>query len=436
MPAFRIATLGCKVNQYETQAVREQLLGAGLKEAGRRLPADIYVINTCTVTQKADSESLNLIRRSVRENPKAKIYVTGCLAELDAPRIRGLKGAIKIVKNRSKGALAGYILGRKQRLFSPGGISYFKGHNRAFLKIQDGCNNRCSYCKVRLARGQSRSRGKEDVVAEARRLTHRGIKEIVLCGICLGAYGKDLKPRSSLAALLGELEGIRGLRRIRLSSIEAADISEELIARISVSSKICRHLHVPIQSGDDDILRKMGRRYRRRYYLDLIRSIKSNLAGVSVTTDVLAGFPGEKAVNFNNTVSLIRKIKPLKVHIFPYSRREGTPAANFKSRISAGELSARMAQLRKVSYESSLSYRRGFLGKRVEVLVEGRAGIGGCLFWQGYSGNYMRVLLKSAANLRNKVVMVRIKKIFPDYALADVCPPLRSVFSSGHPRNQ
>ncbi|MFA5349674.1 MAG: MiaB/RimO family radical SAM methylthiotransferase, partial [Candidatus Paceibacterota bacterium] len=282
------------------------------------------------------------------------------------------------------------------------------------------CNNSCSYCKVHLVRGPSRSRGKDDVIAEAKRVTRGGIKEIVLCGICLGAYGRDLNPRISLAVLLGELEKIPELKRIRLSSIEAGDVSSELIARIADSSKICRHLHIPIQSGDDDILKKMGRSYSRRSYLALIRKLKKDVPGISITTDILVGFPGEERDNFNNTLNLLNKIAPLKVHIFPYSRRNGTPAAVFKNDITPWQLNARLSSLKSASEECSLEYRRRFLGRKVPVLVEGRFPKRD-YFWHGYTDNYIRVLLKSTRNLKNRIVEARIKRIMPAYALADLC---------------
>jgi len=420
MPTFKLSTLGCKVNQYESQLIREQLLSAGLTESNAKSSAEVYIINTCTVTQKADSESLNLIRRAIRENAGAQIFVAGCLTELDAGRIKKLKTGIKIIKNKHKGNIARHILGRNKKYASLLGISYFKGRNRAFLKIQDGCNNRCSYCKVPLVRGLSRSRPVDDIIAEAKRITARGIKEIVLCGICLGAYGRDLKPAVHLVELLCGLEKIKGMERIRLSSIEAGDISDNLIDKIRHSSKICRHLHIPIQSGDDAILKKMGRNYSSNDYLTLINKIKRKVRGIAVTTDVLVGFPGEGKNNFYNTLSLVKRISPLKVHIFPYSAREGTAAADFKHAISRQEINGRTAQLKKLAAECSLEYKKRFLGKKLSVLIEGRHAKDGH-FWDGYTDNYIRVLLKSRRNLANRIIPVIINEIMPEYALAEPC---------------
>ncbi len=420
MPTFKLSTLGCKVNQYETQAMREQLLGSGFSEGNGNPRAEVYIINTCTVTKKADAESLNLIRRAIRENSKAQIFVTGCLAELDASRIKRLDTRIRIIKNRHKEDIAQHILGQGQNPIVMQGISYFKGHSRTFLKIQDGCNNHCSYCKVPLVRGISRSRGPEIIINEAKRIVGNGFREIVLCGICLGAYGKDSKPATNLTELLSDLEEIEGLERIRLSSIEAGDISDSLINKIAQSSKICRHLHIPIQSGDDTILKKMGRSYCRRYYLNLIKKLKRCVAGIAITTDVLVGFPGEEKSNFKNTLSLVQKILPLKVHIFPYSKRERTLAAGFKNNIPYQVINARKAELKELAESCSLEYKKRFLGKKIPVLVEGRCRQKSS-FWQGYTDNYIRVLLQSNRNFKNQIVTVIIKKIMPDYTLAGLC---------------
>jgi len=420
MPTFKISTLGCKVNQYETQLIREQLLAVGLSEGSGKSPALVYIINTCTVTQKADATSFSLIRRAIRENPRAKIIVTGCLTELDAGKIRKLFPSIKILKNRRKQDIAGHILGRKKNSKPVRGISYFKGHSRVFLKVQDGCNNRCSYCKVPLVRGSSRSRLPEEIIAEAKNITAAGTKEIVLCGICLGAYGRDLKLATNLTELLGRLEVLPGLKRIRLSSIEAGDISDSLISKIAGSDKICRHLHIPIQSGDNDVLKKMFRRYSRSYYLKLIQKIKKRIPEIAITTDVMVGFPGESQKHFKNTLDLVRQIVPLKVHIFPYSLRLKTPASRLKGQLATREMKSRVRQLEKVSLACAVKYKSRFINKSAEVLVENnyqkRPGL-----WQGYSSNYLKVIIKSSQKLKNRIVAVRLGALEGDYLKANLC---------------
>jgi len=405
MKTIKFYTLGCKVNQYDTQEIRERFLRAGLKERNNGKAADIYLINTCTVTRNADNDSLGLIRRARRENPKARIIVTGCLVEQDAGRIKKTEPKAEVVK------MGTFLFFKNKKEKRPHfGISYFCGHTRAFLKIQDGCNNFCSYCKVPLVRGASRSKPLSQIKEEARRLAENKFKEIVLCGICLGAYGKDLKPSKTLIDVIEELEKIEGILRIRLSSIEAADVTDELIEKLVRSKKLCHHLHIPIQSGDDEILKKMNRRYTSCDYLELVRKIKRSVSGIAITTDVLVGFPGETEENFRNTAGLIKKILPLRVHIFPYSRREGTQASVYPNEINPGIIKERISRLKKVADACSLTYKREFLGQKMAVLIEGRSkehpG-----FWEGYADNYIKALIKSRKNLKNQLTPVKLKEI-------------------------
>jgi threonylcarbamoyladenosine tRNA methylthiotransferase MtaB len=404
--SIKFFTLGCKVNQYETQLMREGLLKAGYKELENSKPSDFYVINTCTVTHRADSESFNLIRRARRENPKARVIVTGCLAELDSDRIKKTDSRCIVIKNSDKDKIS----------YHPNGISYFKGHTRAFLKIQDGCNNFCSYCKVPLVRGASRSRPLEDIVKEAKALVKNNYKEIVLTGICLGSYGKDLSKNSSLVKLIGELESIEGLTRIRLSSIEACDVTDKLVQRFSVSRKLCRHLHIPIQSGDDTVLKRMNRRYSAGDYLNIIDKVKQAIPEIAITTDCLVGFPGETEEQFQNTLGLIKLIEPLKVHTFPYSKREGTLAAeNFKDQISPVVIKKRKQVIQKVALNSAHFFKRRFLNKYMDVLVEKKEQG----FWTGLTDNYIKVAVKSEENLENKIIRLKLKRIEGNRLITD-----------------
>jgi len=424
METVKFYTLGCKVNQYDTQNIREQFIGARFKELDNNKPADIYIINTCTVTHRADAKSLSLIRRAKGENPKAKIVVTGCLAELDVGKIRKIDGASLILKNKDKKNILKYLLPlnlRTGELANPrtiNGISYFKAHTRAFLKIQDGCNNSCSYCKVPLVRGRSQSKPLDEVIREAENLVRNDFREIVLCGICLGAYGGDLKPPVSLVEVIDKLENIEGILRIRLSSIEANDVSDRLIDKIAGSQKLCPHLHIPIQSGDDDILRKMHRSYKRDDYINLIKRIKKKIPSIAITTDCLVGFPGENEENFLNTVRLIKETLPLKTHIFPYSRRDGTCAASeFKEEISHIVVKERLTRMREVAEECASRYKRRFLNTDMLVLIEGKSKLRTNL-WEGYTDNYIKVLVESGLNLKNKLIRVHLDSINGVYILA------------------
>jgi threonylcarbamoyladenosine tRNA methylthiotransferase MtaB len=411
MKTVKFCTLGCKVNQYDTQSIRERFIKAGFKELEDSQPANVYVINTCTVTHRADADSLSLIRKTKRENPKAKIIVTGCLAELDEDRIKKQHGVSLIVKNKDKEN----ILATSQ---TDKGISFFKGHTRAFLKIQDGCNNRCSYCKVPLARGPSRSKALSEIIMEAARLVKSGFKEIVLAGICLGAYGRDLTQKIALVDVIKALENIDGLLRVRLSSIEATDISHELIDKLSYSKKLCRHLHIPIQSGDDAILKKMNRPYNSKDYINLIQRIKMKIPRIAITTDCLVGFPGETEYNFQNTLKLVQEILPLKVHIFPYSPRCGTAAGSLKE-LSPVIIKDRILRLKDASSNCSLDFKEKFLNKIMDVLIEASAKERG--YWEGYTGNYIRTRVKSGFNLKNKLMPLRLRGIFKNIVLADFC---------------
>lgn len=404
MPTIKFHTLGCKANQYDTQSIRERFLERGFKENHNNDKADIYVVNTCTVTAIADQKSRGIIRRCINENPKAKVIVTGCLVRKDSAALARIKGVSFIIM---KG-------------FFAEGISYFCGHTRAFLKIQDGCDNSCAYCKVPLVRGRSRSKPLEKIVKEARSLVENGFQEIVLTGICLGAYGKDSGAGRDvdLVKVIDELERIDGLLRIRLSSIEAGDVSGRLINKMAKSKKLCRHLHIPIQSGDDEVLRKMRRSYSRGFYLTLIKKIRRKIPLVAITTDCLLGFPGETDEHFMNTLDLVKRIAPLKVHIFPYSKRPGTLAGlALTDGVKDLTVKKRVAMLKNVAASCARDYKKRFLKRKMRVLFEelskNKNG-----YWQGYADNYIKVLFKSRRDLKNKLISVRLKGIFGDALVA------------------
>ncbi|MDD5108879.1 MAG: MiaB/RimO family radical SAM methylthiotransferase [Candidatus Omnitrophica bacterium] len=393
---IKFFTLGCKANQYDTQSIREKFLSKGFSGTDK-VRADYFLINTCTVTSSADQKSRNIIRKCIRSNPKAKVIVTGCLVEKDLKSLSDIRGIDLIIK----------------KSFFPEGISSFNQHTRAFLKIQDGCSNFCSYCKVALVRGKERSKELNQVIDEAHKLAASGYKEIVLTGICLGAYGKDLSPKIDLVDVINALEKIKGLERIRLSSIEARDVSFGLINCFRNSSKLCRHLHIPIQSGDNRILKLMNRKYSREKYSNLIDRLKSNVPGISITTDCLIGFPGETEVNFKNSLDLIKMIMPLKVHIFPYSGRPGTQAVGFPGVVDPVTVKIRCERMKDAAKMSWLSFMRKFIGKKLSILIEGRTKDNPD-FLEGLTDNYLQVRLPYKPDLKNKVVLVRIKRMIGD----------------------
>ncbi|MBM3252253.1 MAG: tRNA (N(6)-L-threonylcarbamoyladenosine(37)-C(2))-methylthiotransferase MtaB, partial [Candidatus Omnitrophica bacterium] len=372
MKKVKLFTLGCKVNQYETQAIREDFLKKGFKEAGNT-KADIYLINTCTVTQAADRKSREYIYRSKRENPNAKIIVTGCYVENDRDSIAQIPGIDFIIANQLKDKIADIALSPQKKFFYRNQkyldlkISGFAHHSRAFVKIQDGCDNRCSYCKVSLVRGPSRSRKLESIIQETRELVDNGYKEIVLTGICLGAYGKDLKPKIELSSVIENIENLDGEFRIRLSSIEAKDITDKLIQKLASSKKICRHLHIPFQSGDDKILKLMNRKYTARFYRELIKKVKKAVPEVAITTDIMVGFPGETKRHFKNTLEFLDEVSPSRMHIFSFSPRPGTAAYSLPHKIESKIVKQRLNLLKDLARDKSYEYRKKFLNRKLEV---------------------------------------------------------------------
>ncbi len=411
---FRIYQLGCKVNQYESQLMLEQLEAAGFSRANGK-PADIYIINTCTVTKAADSSSRGFLRRALRENPKARIIAAGCYAEKNADDILAICKDAIIVKNKQKANIIDFIghpVGGGTRPARASIISAFFGHNRAFVKIQDGCRNSCSYCKVPLVRGRCVSRPNKEVINEVKLLAANNFKEVVLCGICLGAY-------RDLPGLLDKLEGINGLRRIRLSSIEPLYVTSNLIERFAFSGKLCRHLHMPLQSGDDKVLKLMNRKYTACGFIKLIENIRKKIPKIAISTDVLAGFPTEGQEEFDSTLKVMKIIKPMRVHAFSYSQREGTRAFYLGEQVKKQVIQERVRIIRQLADRFAIYYKKKFLNRSVEALVEDspdkETGLN-----TGYTDTYIKVLFKAHQGLINEIVNVRINRITADNAFAEV----------------
>ncbi|PIQ86038.1 MAG: tRNA (N(6)-L-threonylcarbamoyladenosine(37)-C(2))-methylthiotransferase MtaB [Candidatus Omnitrophica bacterium CG11_big_fil_rev_8_21_14_0_20_45_26] len=405
----KFLTLGCRLNQYETQAMREDLWGAGFEKAKPGEKADVFVINTCTVTVDADRESRYLIRKCHRENPNAKIVVTGCYVERDSKTIEAIPGVTHVLPNRYKSDLAQVLDSctqlsfesqalphRSKAEFTPLNISQFEGRQRAHIKIQDGCNHACSFCKVVLVRGKSRSRALEEIVKEAERLRGHGYREIVLTGVQLGAYGFDLSPSVGLKRVLESLISVDGIERIRLSSIEPTDVTDDLIQCIGEYPQICPHLHIPLQSGSDQILRGMNRRYDRQFYMNLIKRIRGCVPQFILTSDVMVGFPGETDRHFEETVEVILKTEPFKLHIFPYSPREGTRASQMGS-VDLAAQKRRMNVLFALEKKLQEKVLEQFLGKPLEVLIESQTDEA---WLEGRASNYLPIRFPRRPNLR------------------------------------
>jgi threonylcarbamoyladenosine tRNA methylthiotransferase MtaB len=370
----RLLTLGCKVNQYETQYVKETLEANGYREVAAEESADLCIVNTCTVTAEADAKGRQLIRRLAHENPTAAIVVMGCYATRDPDAVARLPGVIKVVTDKNR-------LGEELREFGvtqlPQGITRFDGHQRAFVKVQDGCLLNCTYCIIPHVRPTLRSRPPDDILREVDGLVRGGCREIVLTGIHLGHYGIDLsrgKPRSQwcrLWHLLERLGELPGEFRVRLSSLEAAEARDDPVRVLAEQPRICPHLHLCLQSGSDRILGLMKRRYRSAGFLERCRRLRHALDQPAFTTDVIIGFPGETDEDFEATCRVVREVGFAKIHIFSYSPRQGTPAADLPGVVPPRIIAERRRHLLDLERELVDAYMRTLLGRRLDVLVEG-----------------------------------------------------------------
>lgn len=371
----RLVTLGCKVNQYETQYTQEMLEGAGYVAAPEGEPADLCVVNTCTVTAEGDAKGRQLVRRLHRENPRAALVVMGCFAARDPDAVRRLPGVTHVIANKDRllDELRPYGV-----TAAPAGISRFEGHQRAFVKVQDGCLLNCSYCIIPTVRPTVRSRPPEEIAEEVTRLVAAGHREVVLTGIHLGHYGIDLsrgRPKSQwvrLWHLLERLGRLPGDFRIRLSSLEAAEARDDLVRVMAAELRMTPHLHLCLQSGSDRILARMRRRYRAAGFLERCRRIRAALDQPALTTDVIVGFPGETDADFEATCRVVREAGFAKIHIFSYSPREETPAAAWGEAVAPAVVAKRRACLRVLEREQADAYARTLVGRTLDVLVESR----------------------------------------------------------------
>lgn len=371
---MRTLTLGCKVNQYETEFVRQGLLGIGYEDADKHEQADLCVVNSCTVTAEADSKSRQAIRRMARKNPGAQIVVMGCYATRAPEELAKLPGVSEVVTDKRE---LPDLLGRFGVVDIPKGISRFGNRQRAYVKVQDGCLLRCSYCIIPHVRPKPYSRPLSDILEEIRRLMDNGYREIVLTGIHLGHYGVENnwhKPKSEwlrLANLLQRIVAIPGDFRIRLSSIEATEVTRELLSVMADNAdKICPHLHICMQSGSDRILRKMKRRWGTKRFLDRCEMVKDRLDNPALTTDVIVGFPGETESDFRQTCQAVHTAEFSKIHMFPFSPRRGTPAAEMTGQVDKSEKTQRGQRLAEIENDLRGRYFASLVGSQLQVLVE------------------------------------------------------------------
>ncbi len=418
-----IKTLGCKLNQYESEQIREQLESRGYRMVPFDSVADVYIVNSCTVTSRTDRECRRLLRHAKALNPRAVVVVTGCYAEVDPQRLADMPAVDLVVPNADKPRLAALLEGDQSgRDLSAAAqlVSSFAGHTRAFVKVQEGCDANCAYCIIPRARGPSRSVPPDLVIEQARRLVASGHPELVLIGTHLGKYGRDLPQAVDLVALCDELTGLADLGRLRLSSIEPLEIPDSLVAMVAAGGhalqpdasrpgqgKLCRHFHIPLQSGCDEVLRRMNRPYDTSFYASLITRIKAAEPRICIGADVIVGFPGESDEQFEQTRDFLASLPLSYLHVFTYSPRPGTAAAQMPGQLPGHVKKRRNHLLRELSERKRQAFGESLMGEVLEVVVERFAPRqAGCL--RGLTDNYMQVIFKGGEHLVGQIIPLRI----------------------------
>lgn len=421
---FQIYTLGCKVNTYESNVMRDALLNKGYFEVGLKEKADITIINTCTVTNTADSKSMKVIRQAIRRNENAVIVVCGCLVQNKKEEVSKIDGVDIVIGNINKSKIVDYIEKyieeKKQEVdvrnimdtnFEPMMLNNFN-KTRAFVKIQDGCNNFCSYCIIPYTRGNVRSKDKQSVLKEIQLLVDEGHKEVVLTGIHTGNYGAEFADYK-FADLLKDIVKIDKLERLRISSIEITEINDDVMEVIKENNILVDHMHIPLQSGSDAVLKRMNRKYDKEYFINKIKKLRKIRPNISITTDVIVGFPGETKEEFEETIETIKKIEFTKLHVFPYSKREGTKAAIMDGQVDENIKKKRVKILLQLSKELEYNYMEKFIGKKVIFIPE----MAKEEYIIGHTGNFLNVKYHGNKNDLNKDIEVKINNIEYPYCI-------------------
>ena len=414
-------TLGCKVNQYETAAMEQKFIENGYQICKLDEKPDIAIVNTCTVTNISDRKSRQVLRRLKEENNKVILVAVGCYAQVAKDQLEEMeeidlvlgntekKEIVKFVeeyiKNKEKINEVSDILNEKE--FTDLGIVTYSEKTRANIKIQDGCNNFCSYCLIPYARGRVRSRNKESIIEEVTLIAKKGIKEIVITGIHIASYGKDFSDDYKLIDLLEDLNKIEGIERIRLGSLEPTIVTEEWAKRLCKLDKICNHFHLSLQSGCNETLKRMNRHYTTAEFREVVSILRKYFKDINLTTDIIVGFPGETDEEFNITFEFLKEIKFYKMHIFKYSKREGTVACSMPNQIDGNIKEERSNKLIILSNKNEKEYQEKYIGKEIDVLFEEKQGD----YYVGHTKNYMMIKLKSDEQLENKVKKVIIEDL-------------------------
>lgn len=422
-------TLGCKVNQYETEAMSELFLNNGYEITDYDGFADIYVINTCTVTGMSDRKSRQIIRRAKKSNPDSFVIVAGCYSQVSPDEVLKIEGVNLVLGTKDRSDIVRLyeenIESEKKskvedimkcHTFESLSLSTFGDRTRAYIKIQEGCNQFCSYCKIPYARGPIRSRDFGEVIAETKRLTQKGFTEITYVGIHIASYGLDTKSKN-LSELLCEANKIDGIKRLRLSSIEPMTLNEEFAQKIKGLDKICPHFHLSLQSGCDETLKRMNRKYSTDEYYKIVEGLRNHFPEVAITTDIMVGFPGETDEEFEKTCAFAEKVAFADAHIFQYSPRPGTPAAKFENQVSPDVKESRSKKIMEICQKSKRAFMERFLGDTKEVLFEQPVKGG---YFEGKTSNYQNVLVKTTEDLAGEYRTVRLLEIKGDNFIGEI----------------
>ncbi len=429
MKKVAFITLGCKVNQYETNAMIQEFIKNGYEIVESNQKADIYVINTCTVTNMSDRKSRQMLRRAKELNKDSLVIACGCYIQVAKEEAKKIEEIDLLLGNNEKNKIIEYIEEyleenkkqvlvedvMKQREFLNFGDITYTDKTRAVIKVQDGCDRFCSYCIIPYARGRVRSREPKSIVSEINKIANKGIKEVVITGIHIASYGKDFEEEYKLIDLLEEINKIEGIERIRLGSIEPLIITEEFVTRLSKLQKICHHFHLSLQSGCNETLKRMNRRYTVEDFEEIVKRLRKYYEDVILTTDIIVGFPQETEEEYKKTYNFLEKIKFYKMHVFKYSPRNGTKASMMSGQIDGKIKEQRSQQLIKLSNKEQKEYNKSYIGKEVEVLFEEEKNG----YYKGHTKNYIPILCKSDKKLENKLVKVRCIDLLDESIIAE-----------------
>lgn len=428
------STLGCRVNQYESEAMAEKFIREGYEVVDFNEFADVYVINTCTVTNMGDKKSRQIIGRARRQNEEAIIAVVGCYSQIAPTEVAKVEGVDVVLGTRNKGDIVYWVnraLSEKTQIISVGevlqnhvfedlNIEEYQDKTRAFLKIQDGCNRFCSYCLIPYARGGVCSKEPKKVMEEVKKLAEHGFKEIILSGIHTASYGIDLKENVTLVDILESIENIEGIERVRIGSIDPTFFTESVLERIKNLNKLCHHFHLSLQSGCDETLKRMNRKYTAKEYEDIVNKLRDLFEDVSITTDVIVGFPGETEEEFNKTFEFLSRIKLSKMHIFKYSPRKGTKAADMPNQVDGVLKEERSHSLIKLNEKNEKEFIERFLNRNMKVLYEQETKEGSGIY-EGYTENYIKVLAKhESSNIIGEIVETKLIKADKEQAEGEI----------------